>query len=66
VEHAEDFDVSLRGDQVGDPLVAVQEDADVWPLTIAIAHLWKRQQDLGSLVDGENGAVRASSLSAAM
>lgn len=58
VEHAEDFDVTLRGDQVGDPIVAIQEHADFWPLAIAIADLRERQPDLGSLMDGEDGAER--------
>ena len=60
VEHSEDFDVSLRGDQVSDPVVAVEEHADFRPLAIAIADLGERQQDLGSPVDGEDGAVRGA------
>lgn len=61
VEHAEDFDVTLRGDQVGDPIVAIQEHADFWPLAIAIADL--RETSAGSrLAHGWRGRCGARPL----
>ena len=66
MEHAENLDVAIGGKEVGDAVVAVEEDPDVRLLSVAVTDLWKGQQDLGSFVDREDRSWAASSLSAAM
>jgi hypothetical protein len=57
MKYAENFDVSLGGNEIGDAIVAVEEDSDVGPLSIAMPDLRKSEQDLGPLVDGEDRSV---------
>jgi hypothetical protein len=43
MEHAEDLDVPLRREEVGDPIVAVEQHPYVGALSVAIADLREGQ-----------------------
>ena len=47
MEHAEDLDVPLRREDVGDPIVAIEQHPYVGALSVAIADLREGQKDLG-------------------
>jgi hypothetical protein len=57
MEHAENLDVAIGGKEVGDAVVAVEENPDVRLLSVAVTDLRKGQQDLGSFVDREDRSV---------
>jgi len=59
MEDAQDIDVSICLDQVGDAVVAVEEDTHVAArCLIAMAHLRKVRQHLRPLVDTADGLGR--------
>ena len=66
VKHAEHLDVVLWRHEISDPVVTVEENADVRLFAVAIADLGKFQEDFCALVVALTMRYAASGLSSAM
>ena len=58
MEHAQDLDVPLRRDALGNPIMSVEQNPNFRALSVLVAGFWERQEDLGALMNAPNRPVR--------